>query len=145
MRPAGVDGAHHGARVVGEADRAMQHAGQGHVIDIRLVAERELAALIARRRRAHPAAVVDARQRPAAPDAAASMIASMILTYPVHRHRLPASAEATSSLVGSGVLASSTSAFIRMPGEQKPHWDAPAATKQSAHICRPTAERPSAW
>ena len=72
------------------------------------------------------------------------MIASMILTYPVHRHRLPASAAATSARVGSGVLASSTSAFMRMPGEQKPHWEAPAATKQSAHIRRSAAAAPPA-
>src|SRR5664279_4058202 len=40
-------------------------------------------------------------------------------------------------------LASSDSAFIRMPGEQKPHWEAPAATKLSAHRPRSASSIPS--
>ena len=40
-------------------------------------------------------------------------------------------------------MRSSDSAFMTMPGEQKPHCDAPAATKLSAHRARSAAGRPS--
>src|SRR3972149_4790669 len=48
-----------------------------------------------------------------------------------------------SSRDGAGLRSSRASAFITMPGEQKPHWEAPAATKLSAHWVRRSAGRPS--
>ena len=43
----GVDPQHPRARVVGEADRAVEHPRDDHVADERLVAERQLGALVA--------------------------------------------------------------------------------------------------
>ena len=62
----------------------------------------------------------------------------------MQRQRFPSRACSISSRVGSGVLVlGSASAFITIPGEQYPHWEAPAATKHSLQRSRSSSERPS--
>src|SRR5215468_11345018 len=56
--------------------------------------------------------------------AAASSTARTILSYPVHRQRLPASQKRTSSSVGSGFFFNSASEATSMPEVQMPHWSA---------------------
>src|SRR5581483_4848820 len=53
--------------------------------------------------------------------AAAFCTARTILSYPVHRQRLPASHQRISSSVGFGFLSSSAFAATRKPGVQNPH------------------------
>ena len=53
--------------------------------------------------------------------AAASATARTILSYPVHRHRFPASQNLISSSVGDGFASRSALAAIRKPGVHTPH------------------------
>src|SRR5712692_6465954 len=88
--------------VVGELDLA-DHLGPGVDLGQRLADDREAVFLHAR-----------------APFMrnAASSTASRIFMYPVHRHRLPASATLISSRVGVGMSTRRASAVRRMPGVQ---------------------------
>ena len=65
QRPRGVDPQDPRARVVGEPDGAVQHPGHRQVVDVRLVAERELAALVARGAAADASAAIHGRERAA--------------------------------------------------------------------------------
>jgi transposase len=65
--PAGVHRDDPGSRVVTEAQRHVQHARHGRVVDVRLVPECQLPALIAARPGAHPAAAVAVREWNALP------------------------------------------------------------------------------
>src|SRR5207253_629365 len=60
---------------------------------------------------------------------AASSTASKILVYPVHRHRLPASASRISSRFGFALRASKAVPLISIPGVQYPHWAPPVRAK----------------
>ena len=55
----------------------------------------------------------------------ASLTASMILTYPVQRHRLRASPRLIAASLGFGFWSSRTLVAMIMPGVQYPHWMAP--------------------
>src|SRR4026209_224909 len=66
----------------------------------------------------------------ALPPAAAST-ASTILTYPVHRHRFPASASRTSCALGDAFTSSSAIADRIIPGVQNPHCAAPCVANIS--------------
>ena len=65
------------------------------------------------------------------------LIASIILVYPVHRHRLPASASRISCSVGSGFSSSSAFADMITPGPQNPHCSEPFSSNSLLHRVQP--------
>ncbi len=89
----------------------------------------------------------------------------MIFSYPVQRHRLPASASRISESSGAACPAPTvrsirSSVCTSRPGVQNPHWTAPASTNASCTVLRVRSpplpgssaspstvrtSRPSAW
>src|ERR1035441_1188525 len=85
---------------------------------------------------------------------AASSTAARICSYPVQRHRLPASASRICGPDGSGLARSRSCAGTSRPGVEKPHCTAPASRNacckgcRSSPLARPstvTMLRPCAW
>src|SRR6202011_1163413 len=69
--------------------------------------------------------------------AAASSTARMILSYPVQRHRLPASQWRTSASVGFGFFSRSARAATMNPGVQMPHCSAACSRNFCCNGCNP--------